>query len=1229
MRRVLPLLLLAGVAVAAPSGFTRLTGREAARQDPIRSLDVAFLAWSEGEGTMLVRAGDGVALHDAGGREIRRLPCAAAGADDPPVEGALSPDGTRAVVRLASGRACAWDTGSVLPLLVSGGRSWRTVAITDTALAVGHEDGAVEVRELVTGARRWRRGYGNGAVVDLRFDADGERLVAAFAKRGAAVLDPRSGRLIRAVGATPTTAVDLDPTRPRLAVGLPTGAVDIYDTETWRLAETLEVGTAPVADLDYRKAGDQLLVATRARDDGALVAWSFDEGGEILREPPRGDRPVAAARFNPYGDELVATDGVGRSAMWRQPTRSQMPVLIAPYEPPLHRGLPPRVPLDPAPLPPTVALGDVRSLAPDGSRAVVRVVPAPPPRPDDPLAPAARAATPAAAPAGPPPLQMVAADGGQGPVLAESGAVEGPLAWDGGRLAAWSTDGWLRVWDTATGAVVGKIAADRPAGLGYRRGRLVAVDPGGTVRYAGGGAALPVVPDLAEVTVAEVDPERPDRLVVGTRDGGVRPHETRRPNRGRGAILHAGPVLALALSADGRYVASASARLGDAGGLVAVQRIDNPEGEAVVTARLETVPEALTFSVDGRWLLARAARGAQVVDARTGALHLDLMAPLRGAAWTADGGVRVVDEVGRTWVVRPAAAPLREHQAGRVVARTTWGTRVATLDGDQVTLWDGSTGRRRRVLLPAGQAVEAARFDRSGRLLALRHADGTVESHYWEADTAQVVPAPAPGAPGWFAYAPDGSALWSFAAPRTLRAVDPASGAERERVELPAGRGAVRVEEAPGAPRFVRLVDDAGEVGWLDLGPDSIGLVDAATQGRPLAVRPDGRVLATVDPRTGGVRRRALGTGLADSPAIPLVEGRPVVLAGWDPDGALLMVLDAGGLLRLADDFGVVGRIQTDAPRAYGLPWGRPAHLSVDRGGRVTLIDEAGRTRSWNWASGNEAGPPAEGAGAVLPVAPARARALTADGRTLFLGGADGVVRAVDLVTGAQVGLGHAHREAITAVAVDPEGRVLATGGGEGAVYGWDLTTWTPVLPASTFGDPPAHLAVGPDGHWIAGLGPQGVLRVWDVSTRKPWARWQLAPALLDGVRGLSFLANTRLVVDGATTRWLDLWSGEDGAVGAAPAVAGPRWAPGAPAASLRAPMVDAFALPDGRTEVVLGADGRVHVWDVEGPTLRSVTTLYGDGSWIVDRADGVRLASRTLRDGSDSPINRVPRFEE
>ncbi len=210
-------------------------------------------------------------------------------------------------------------------------------------------------------------------------------------------------------------------------------------------------------------------------------------------------------------------------------------------------------------------------------------------------------------------------------------------------------------------------------------------------------------------------------------------------------------------------------------------------------------------------------------------------------------------------------------------------------------------------------------------------------------------------------------------------------------------------------------------------------LFDVSPDGRTLAgsTFEDGPVLALVDTSSGAIRRRPLPEGAdfagfgsttafePDGSSFVTLECRPceegrVVLVRRDPtDGAEREVIE----LPMVDFF--ADRIEFS---------GNGEVLAVigtdDRGGRAVFLDADSLDVRYRLRRDD-----------------LHSTALSDDGRTLAVGGADGTVTLIDLPTGTEDTFDARHDGIVQGVAFSPDGATLVTSGDDLAVNVWDLAT--------------------------------------------------------------------------------------------------------------------------------------------------------------------------------------------
>ena len=1147
-----------------------------------------------------------------------------------PVSGALSPDLLRAASVDRDGRVCVAG-GPRAPKAAAGtlpGKDWRAVILPDAATVVrARADGTLEARG-VDGARRWKRRAPVGALRQLRAGATA-REVLLVGSEGVALVDTATGRLVRAVfvaGATSAVA-DVE----TLWIGDATGGVWRIDRATWRkVAFPLDASAsggpadaAPVRDVDA--LGRHLAVLG---EDGRLRVH------DLRRRQLALDAPTDATRVRWTRDatkELRAAElvvmGPARTEVWRAPDLDAIPSRAPEHEPPLHRPLTRPVPgsllTEQVPLAEVPTLLAGVGVAPRDSTGASGALPlalgpdgvlgrtgegalgwwrlAPTLGPGD---SGGGAVGPRNAPG---PTREPAANGT--PPAAEVSAIlpgsagASVLALDGERVLAVqgeaSSDAVLTMWDGATPVARIPWATDAsPPVAGDIGGRLVVVRDGAGGAWAGSGPLQPIRAP-GDVTSIAADPQR-GRVALGRGDGSV---EVRASRVGASTPSRSTQILARAVTAlawSGQTVAAASAsplapdRPGggldadDASGTVALlQQDETPAGEGFSTAGVPTALE-----LDGAHVLARWA-GGLAVHARDGSARLQVEEPLVDARLAGDE-VRTLDPAGRVRTRRLSTAPLPRVPRAATVVQSPDGRRGATVEGDVVTLWDGRTARVLDVLPPLGAAARALAFrgDITGTddLLAVLRDDATIDlfdAARGEHRGALEIGGTGEGSELFFGA--DGSVLWTAA---RLAQGPVLLGWQVGGGELAAAPTHVVAGQLDGGPmtkpggagaRFRALVDGR----WLDTVGGSV--LAGGPAGAPLAVAPDGEVRARAT--EGALQREDAVSGRAEGAPVRArtTRGAPRPTpraASWSPDGKLVAVAWSDDTLRIHDlRWGTeLRRMPTDVTPDGGA--GRPlrtlAFDPVDPG-VVVGTDTGGRVRAFAWKVDRERPAPPRDPGAVTRVAgasalvadPARGRVLTAHD--------DGTIRAWDTGTGTQVALLSGHAGAVRALRVVGD-RIFSLGD-DGTIRAWDATTGAERAAASTYG-------VGLVG-WHGDVGADGVLGAVGADGRPRSWRW--TGAGFEDPR----VGSDRIAVSAATTLARERLGGA---------------AFGAPRTWLSVGDTEA---PGAATLWTLGSDGKLRVWGGEPASyeLRATMTPLSDGSWILDRLDGTRLASPSLRD--------------
>ena len=234
------------------------------------------------------------------------------------------------------------------------------------------------------------------------------------------------------------------------------------------------------------------------------------------------------------------------------------------------------------------------------------------------------------------------------------------------------------------------------------------------------------------------------------------------------------------------------------------------------------------------------------------------------------------------------------------------------------------------------------------------------------------------------------------------------------------------------------------------------------------------------------------------------------------------------------------------------------------------------------------------------------------DGKRLFSGDADGIIRQWDVSEGEALRLWQAHRYRVRSLAVSPDGTHLASAGGA-SIYSelklWNLNDTEPEAK-----DLNGHLglvmgvAFSPDGKLLASAGEDGTVRLWNVSDG---STKMILEVMDEPVTSVAFSPDGRKLAAGSFSRGeggiIALWRVADGK----PLLL----LPGQPLFEGSEPslIISSVAFSPTNGLYIVGAceDNVIRMWSaVDGSEVREFVGHYKKVNGIAFSPDGVLVAS-------------------
>jgi len=215
------------------------------------------------------------------------------------------------------------------------------------------------------------------------------------------------------------------------------------------------------------------------------------------------------------------------------------------------------------------------------------------------------------------------------------------------------------------------------------------------------------------------------------------------------------------------------------------------------------------------------------------------------------------------------------------------------------------------------------------------------------------------------------------------------------------------------------------------------------------------------------------------------------------------------------------------------------------------------------------------------------------DGRTLFTGGKDGVIRLWDPETGQPTGTFKGHSGEVRAMMFNPAGTTLASASADYTVRLWQFDM---VLQSRDFKGHDGSVwsaSFSPDGQRLVSASSDKTVRIWDAVTTKVLHTLTGHEA---AVTTALFSPDGKSVLSGGGDRLLRLWDADTGK-------------PVRIFKGHEGTVTAADFQPDGKRFASGGSDRQIRVWDIAGKEIRVIETPSVVTA-VVYSPDGKQLAS-------------------
>jgi eukaryotic-like serine/threonine-protein kinase len=548
---------------------------------------------------------------------------------------------------------------------------------------------------------------------------------------------------------------------------------------------------------------------------------------------------------------------------------------------------------------------------------------------------------------------------------------------------------------------------------------------------------------------------------------------------------HTGPVASVAVSPDGKRIAS-----GSHDQTVKLWDVATGQVRLTLTGHAGAVM-SVAYSPDGKRIASCSDdQTVKLWDAATGQERLTLNAHaglLASVALSPDGKHIACGSFSGNVKVWDAASGLEtltlkgHSRAVLSIAFSPDGKRIASGSGDQtLKVWDLATGQECLTLKGHAGVIEAVAFSPDGKRIASGSDDQT--ARLWDAATGQplVTVKGHTSVVSSVAFSPDSKRIASGGQDQTLRVWDATTGQPLMTLKGHTSAVVASVVFTPDGKHIASGSWDRTVKLWDATTPqESLTLEKHAGSVDSVVFSPDGKRIASAS-RDGTIKLRDAVSGHETSALKG--HGSWVQSVAFSPDGARIVGGSGDGTLSVWDAPTGLEVLYFKAHRFHvsSVTFSPDGKRIASGGGDMTV-------KQWDAVTGQEGLLIKARVGRVngveLNAGPVESVVFSPDGKRIASGSFDQTVKVWDTDTGQEVLTLKGHRGPVKAVAFSPEGKRIASGSLDQSVKVWDADTGEETLTLKGHRRPVRAVAFSPDGKRIISASWDQMVKVWDVAT--------------------------------------------------------------------------------------------------------------------------------------------------